>query len=112
MKKIKLVIVGGVAAGASAAAKARRCNEDAEIVMFEMGPDISYATCGLPYYLSGVIPERKNLIITTAEFFKRRFNVEVRTRHEVLRIDRQAQKVVVKNLTTGGMAEEAYDRLI
>jgi NADPH-dependent 2,4-dienoyl-CoA reductase/sulfur reductase-like enzyme/rhodanese-related sulfurtransferase len=112
MKKIKLVIVGGVAAGASAAAKARRCNEDAEIVMFEMGPDISYATCGLPYYLSGVIPERKDLLITTAEFFKRRFNVEVRTRHEVLRIDRQAQKVVVKNLTTGDMAEEAYDRLI
>ncbi|MGD8513852.1 MAG: FAD-dependent oxidoreductase [Deltaproteobacteria bacterium] len=112
MEKMKLVIVGGVAAGASAAAKARRCNEDAEIVMFEMGPDISYATCGLPYYLSGVIPERKNLLITTAEFFKNRFNVEVRTRHEVLRIDRQAQKVVVKNLATGDVAAEAYDRLI
>ena len=112
MKKMRLVIVGGVAAGASAAAKARRCNEDAEIVMFEMGPDISYATCGLPYYLSGVIPERKNLLITTTEFFKNRFNVEVRPRHEVLRIDRQAQKVVVKNVTTGAIAEEAYDRLV
>ncbi len=112
MNKTKLVIVGGVAAGASAAAKARRCNEDAEIVMFEMGRDISYATCGLPYYLSGVIPERKDLLITTAQFFKKRFNVEVRTRHEILSIDRDKQKVVVRNLATGDISEEAYDRLI
>jgi NADPH-dependent 2,4-dienoyl-CoA reductase/sulfur reductase-like enzyme/rhodanese-related sulfurtransferase len=112
MNKTKLVIVGGVAAGASAAAKARRCNEDAEIVMFEMGPDISYATCGLPYYLSGVIPERKDLLITTAQFFKKRFGVEVRTRHEVVSIDRDKQKVVVRNLATGDISEEAYDRLI
>ncbi len=112
MNKTKLVIVGGVAAGASAAAKARRCNEDAEIVMFEMGPDISYATCGLPYYLSGIIPERKQLLITTAQFFKKRFNVEVKTRHEVLSIDREKQKVVVRNLATGDISEEAYNRLI
>ena len=112
MKGIKLVIVGGVAAGASAAAKARRCNEDAEIVMFEKGPDISYATCGLPYYLSGIIPERKHLLITTAQFFKKRFNVEVRTRHEVLRIDPNRQIVAVKNLATGEVTEEAYDRLV
>ena len=112
MNKVKLVIVGGVAAGASAAAKARRCNEDAEIVMFEMGPDISYATCGLPYYLSGIIPKRTDLLISSARFFKQRFNVEVRTRHEVLRIDRSAQKVLVRNLATGNVSEEAYDRLI
>jgi NADPH-dependent 2,4-dienoyl-CoA reductase/sulfur reductase-like enzyme/rhodanese-related sulfurtransferase len=112
MNKIRLVIVGGVAAGASAAAKARRCNEDAEIIMFEMGPDISYATCGLPYYLSGVIRKREQLLITSARFFEQRFNVEVRTRHEVLRIDRSAQEVLVKNLTTGNIAKEAYDKLI
>ena len=112
MNKIRLVIVGGVAAGASAAAKARRCNEDAEIIMFEMGPDISYATCGLPYYLSGVIRKREQLLITSARFFEQRFNVEARTRHEVLRIDRSAQEVLVKNLTTGNIAKEAYDKLI
>jgi NADPH-dependent 2,4-dienoyl-CoA reductase/sulfur reductase-like enzyme/rhodanese-related sulfurtransferase len=112
MNKIRLLIVGGVAAGASAAAKARRCNEDAEIIMFEMGPDISYATCGLPYYLSGVIRKREQLLITSARFFEQRFNVEVRTRHEVLRVDRSAQEVLVKNLTTGNIAKEAYDKLI
>ncbi len=112
MDKMKLVIVGGLAAGASAAAKARRCNEDAEIIMYEMGSDISYATCGLPYYLSGVIPKRNSLLITSAQFFKQRFNVEVRTRHQVLSIDRSTQKAQVKNLTTGEVTEESYDRLI
>jgi len=112
MKRTKLVIVGGVAAGASAAAKARRCDEDADIVMFEMGDDISYATCGLPYYLSGVIAKRDSLLITTGEFFKNRFNVEVKTRHKVLGIDRNKQKVMVKDLTTGEMVEESYDRLV
>ncbi len=112
MDKIKLVIVGGVAAGASAAAKARRCNEDAEIIMFEKGPDISYATCGLPYYLSGIIRKRDRLLITSARFFKQRFNVEVMTRHEVLAIDRTAQKVTVKDLATGDHREESYDKLV
>jgi NADPH-dependent 2,4-dienoyl-CoA reductase/sulfur reductase-like enzyme/rhodanese-related sulfurtransferase len=112
MDRIKLVIVGGVAAGASAAAKARRCNEDAEIIMFEKGADISYAACGLPYYLSGVIQKRDRLLITNAKFFKKRFNVEVMTRHEVLAIDRKAQKVTVKDLATGDLREESYDKLI
>lgn len=112
MKKTKLVIVGGVAAGASAAAKARRCDEDADIVMFEMGDDISYATCGLPYYLSGVIAKRDSLLITTGEFFKNRFNVKVKTRHKVLGIDRDEQKVTVKDLASGEILEESYDRLI
>jgi NADPH-dependent 2,4-dienoyl-CoA reductase/sulfur reductase-like enzyme/rhodanese-related sulfurtransferase len=80
--------------------------------MFDMGQDISYATCGLPYYLSGIIPKRDHLLITSAKFFKQRFNVEVRTRHEVVRIDRSAQKVIVKDLATGHVAEESYDRLI
>jgi NADPH-dependent 2,4-dienoyl-CoA reductase/sulfur reductase-like enzyme len=112
MDKIKLVIVGGVAAGASAAAKARRCNEDAEIIMFEKGHDISYATCGLPYYLSGTIPKRDRLLITDGRFFKQRFNVDVMTRHEVVAIDRQAQKVTVRDLATGDNKEEPYDKLV
>jgi NADPH-dependent 2,4-dienoyl-CoA reductase/sulfur reductase-like enzyme/rhodanese-related sulfurtransferase len=109
---MKLVIVGGVAAGASAAAKARRCNEEADIVLYEMGADISYATCGLPYYLSGIISKRDHLLITSVKFFKQRFNVDVRTNHQVLSIDRSEQTVQVKNLTTGEIAEEGYDRLI
>jgi len=112
MNRTKLVIIGGVAAGASAAAKARRCNEDAEIVMFEKGGDISYATCGLPYYLSGIIQKRDALLITSARFFKDRFNVDVRTGHEVVRIDRDEKKITAENLATGQTVEEHYDKLI
>ncbi len=112
MKVRKLVIVGGVAGGASAAAKARRCSEEVEIIMYEKGPDISYANCGLPYYLSGVIEKREDLLITTAEFFRRRFQVDARTSSEVIQIDRDSKKVIVKNLNTGQVEEESYDRLI
>jgi len=108
----KLVIVGGVAGGASAAAKARRCSEEVEIIMYEKGPDISYANCGLPYYLSGVIPKREDLLITTAQFFRRRFRVDARTRREVVQVDREGKKVFVRNLNTGQREEECYDRLI
>jgi NADPH-dependent 2,4-dienoyl-CoA reductase/sulfur reductase-like enzyme/rhodanese-related sulfurtransferase len=108
----KLVIVGGVAGGASAAAKARRCSEEVEIIMYEKGPDISYANCGLPYYLSGVIQKREDLLITAAEFFRRRFRVDARTRSEVVQIDRERKKVAVRDLNTGQMEEESYDRLI
>lgn len=109
---MKLVIAGGVAAGASAAAKARRCNEDAEIIMFEKGPHISYANCGLPYYLSGIIAKRKKLLITNAKFFKKRFNVDVRVNHEVVGIDRETKKVIVIDHDSGSQSEESYDRLI
>lgn len=112
MKVRKLVIVGGVAGGASAAAKARRCSEEVEIIMYEKGPDISYANCGLPYYLSGVIEKREDLLITTSEFFRRRFQVDARTSSEVIQIDRKRKKVIVNNLNTGQMEEESYDRLI
>jgi NADPH-dependent 2,4-dienoyl-CoA reductase/sulfur reductase-like enzyme/rhodanese-related sulfurtransferase len=112
MGKPKIVIVGGVAGGASAAAKARRCSEDAEIVLFEKGPDISYASCGLPYYLSGVIEDRENLLIITEKLFQRRFRVDVRTHREVIRIDRARKVVVIQNLDTKTMEEESYDRLI
>ncbi len=108
----KLVIVGGVAGGASAAAKARRCSEEVEIIMYEKGHDISYANCGLPYYLSGVINKRKDLLITTPEFFQLRFHVDARPRHEVIDIDRQKKQVVARNLDNGKTEVETYDRLI
>jgi NADPH-dependent 2,4-dienoyl-CoA reductase/sulfur reductase-like enzyme/rhodanese-related sulfurtransferase len=108
----KIVIVGGVAGGASAAAKARRCSEDAEIIMYEKSPDIAYANCGLPYYLSGVIEDRENLLIVTEERFQRRFRVDVRTRREVVRIDRGRKVVTVQHMEKGTMEEESYDRLI
>ena len=112
MEVSKLVIVGGVAGGASAAAKARRCSEEVEIIMYEKGPDISYANCGLPYYLSGVIQKREDLLITSAEFFRRRFRVDARTNREVIQIDREQKKVVVNTLATGQKEEESYDRLV
>jgi len=96
MAKTKIVIVGGVAAGASAAAKARRCDEEARIVVFEKGPFVSYANCGLPYYLSGVIPKREDLLIVDPPFFKRRFNIEVKTGHEVVAIDRAAREIGIE----------------
>ncbi len=80
--------------------------------MYEKGPDISYANCGLPYYLSGVIQRREDLLITTAKFFRRRFRVDVRPGTEVVHIDRNKKTVVAKNLKTGQMEEESYDRLI
>ncbi|MFH1075322.1 MAG: FAD-dependent oxidoreductase [Pseudomonadota bacterium] len=112
MARLRLLVVGGVAAGTSAAAKARRCDEDAEIILFEQGSDISYATCGLPYHLSQVIPKRKNLLITSEELFDKRLKVDVRTRREVVGIDRAGHKVYVKNLATGKTVEERYDRLV
>jgi NADPH-dependent 2,4-dienoyl-CoA reductase/sulfur reductase-like enzyme/rhodanese-related sulfurtransferase len=112
MRVKKLVIVGGVAGGASAAAKARRCSEEAEIIMYEKGPDISYANCGLPYYLSGVIKQRDDLLITTADFFRQRFKIDVRARCEVIGIDRQNKRIIAKKLDTGERVEETYDRLI
>ncbi|NIS61167.1 MAG: FAD-dependent oxidoreductase, partial [Proteobacteria bacterium] len=112
MGKPKIVIVGGVAGGASAAAKARRCSEDAEIIMFEKGPDIAYASCGLPYYLSGVIEDRESLLIVTEKLFQRRFRVDVRTHREVIRIDRARKVVVIQHVERGTTEEESYDRLI
>ncbi|HOX07654.1 MAG TPA: FAD-dependent oxidoreductase [Planctomycetota bacterium] len=109
---MKLIVVGGVAGGASAAARARRLSEDAEILMFERGEFISFANCGLPYHVGGVIPERSDLMLMTPEGFRRRTNIEVRTRQEVTAIDRARKTVTVRNLETGGSYEERYDALI
>ena len=108
----KLVIVGGVAAGAAAATRARRLDEHAEIVILERSGHVSFANCGLPYHVGGVIPDRASLIITSPEEFKGKFNVDVRTRHEVCVLDRQAKTVRVRELATGREYDEAYDKLI
>ena len=108
----RVLIVGGVAGGASCAARLRRMDENAEIFVFERSGDVSFANCGLPYYLGGVITERQNLLVATAEQFRDQFKVEIRTRHEVGRIDRLNRTVEVKNLQTGGISQEPYDVLV
>lgn len=109
---MKYVIVGGVAGGASAAARLRRLDETAEIVLFEKGEYISYANCGLPYYIGGVIEERERLFVQTPESFYARFRVEVRVKSEVKRIDAEAKRVTVSDLNSGKTYEESYDKLI
>jgi NADPH-dependent 2,4-dienoyl-CoA reductase/sulfur reductase-like enzyme/rhodanese-related sulfurtransferase len=109
---MKLVIIGGVAGGASAAARARRLSEDAQIVLFERGPEVSFANCGLPYYVGGAIAQREKLLVTTAERLHERFNLDVRTRSSVEAIDRAAKKVRVRDLASGREYEESYDKLI
>lgn len=109
---MKLLIVGGVAGGASAAARARRLSESAEIVMFERGPDVSFANCGLPYYVGGIIPDRNKLLVTTAERLRQRFRLDVRTGALVEAIDRAQKTVTVRQLATGETYTESYDKLI
>ncbi|EJL6311142.1 FAD-dependent oxidoreductase [Vibrio cholerae] len=108
----KIVIIGGVAGGASAAARARRLSEDAEIIMFERGPYVSFANCGLPYHIGGDIKERSNLLLQTPESFLARFNVDVRTMNEVLRINRAAKTITVRNLLDQSEYDENYDFLL
>ncbi len=109
---MKLVIVGGVAGGASAAARARRLSEDAQIVLIERGPDVSFANCGLPYYVGGTIAQRDKLLVTTAERLRARFHLDVRTRSSVEAIDRAAKTVRVRDLASGREYDETYDKLI
>lgn len=108
----KIVIIGGVAGGASAAARARRLSEDAEIIMFERGPFISFANCGLPYHIGGDIKERGNLLLQTPDSFLARFNVDVRVMNEVVRINRAEKTVTVRNLLDQSEYQESYDFLL
>lgn len=108
----KIVIVGGVAGGASAAARARRLSEDAEIIMFERGSFVSFANCGLPYHIGGDIEDRSKLLLQTPESFLARFNVDVRVMSEVISIDRHNKQVTVKNLLDGSEYIESYDFLL
>ena len=109
---MKTIIIGGVAAGASTAARLRRLDEKAEIVLLEKGPHISYANCGLPYHLGKIIPERDWLLVMTPADFRARFNVDVRVNHEVVALDRQQKTVRVLNRETGKEREERYDNLV
>ncbi len=109
---MKVVIVGGVAGGASAAARLRRLDEQAEIVMLERGEYISFANCGLPYYVGGEIAKKSALLLQTPESFHARFRVDVRTRTEAVAVDTTHKLVTVKNLATGETSQESYDRLI
>ena len=111
-QRTRIVIVGGVAGGAAAAAKARRTNEHADIVMFERGPHVSFANCGLPFYVGGDIADRQSLLLQTPESFWRRFRVRVLVRHEVLAIHREAKTADVRNLLTGEVFAEPYDSLV
>ncbi len=109
---MKVVIVGGVAGGATAAARIRRLDENAQIVMFERSGYVSYANCGLPYYIGGVIEDEKELTLQTPQSFRQRFAVDVRVRHEVTAINPAAKTVTVCNLTNGEVWEESYDKLV
>jgi NADPH-dependent 2,4-dienoyl-CoA reductase/sulfur reductase-like enzyme len=109
---MKTVIVGGVAGGATAAARLRRLDERREIILLERGSYISFANCGLPYYIGGEIKDRSKLTLQTPESFNERFNVDVRTDNEVLSIDTKGKKVVVKDHKQGKTYFEEYDNLI
>lgn len=108
----KVVIIGGVAAGASCAARLRRLDEQAEIILLEKGEYISYANCGLPYHVGDVISSRESLLVTKPEVMKNRFRVDVRVLNEATSIDRKNKTVTVKNLADGSAYEESYDTLV
>ncbi|MDR1568912.1 MAG: FAD-dependent oxidoreductase [Oscillospiraceae bacterium] len=108
----KIVVIGGVAGGATAVARLRRLDEHARIILIERGENVSVANCGLPYYIGGEINEREKLFVRTPEAFQRRFAAELRLKHEALSIDRAAKTVSIQNLVTGEIINESYDVLI
>ena len=109
---MKYIVVGAVAGGASTAARLRRLDEHAEIIMFEKGEYISYANCGLPYYIGNVIKDRNKLLIQTAASFNERFNIDVRTLTEVKSINQETKSITAYNQQTGETYQESYDKLI
>lgn len=109
---MKIVIIGGVAAGTSAAAKARRNNEDAEIVIFDVDEDISYSGCGLPYYIGVGVEGREQLVPRDVSFFKKKYNVDVYIHHQVMEIIPQKQEIIVRNCVNGDVFVKTYDRLV
>lgn len=112
MTKKRILIVGGVAGGASCAARSRRLSEEAEIIIFDRGPFVSFANCGLPYYVGDVITDEKKLLVANTDLFKQRFNIEVRLNNEVLSIDRENRQITVKDLENEKIYTESYDALV
>ena len=108
----KTVIIGGVAGGATTAARLRRKDESMEIVLLERGEYISYANCGLPYHVGDVIKNRESLLLQTPEAMKKKFNVDVRVRNEAVKINPEDQTVTIKDLKEGRAYEESYDYLV
>jgi NADPH-dependent 2,4-dienoyl-CoA reductase/sulfur reductase-like enzyme/rhodanese-related sulfurtransferase len=108
----RILIIGGVAGGASCAARARRLDEGAEIIIFERGPHVSFANCGLPYYVGDVIRDESQLLVAGPELFAARFNIAVRVQNEVMKIDRAASVIEVKDLACGKVYREKYDSLV
>lgn len=112
MEKLKVIIVGGVAGGASCAARLRRLDESAEIIMVERGPYVSYANCGLPYYVGGVIPRESSLLVADERVFRELFAIDVRTQTEAVKISPQDKTVDLRNVSTGEITTESYDKLV
>ena len=112
MSKNKIVIIGGVAGGASCAARCRRLDESAKIIVIDRGPYVSFANCGLPYYVGDVIKEESKLLVADGALFQERFNIEVRTKNEALAIDRAAREIEVKEIPSGRIYREHYDALV
>ena len=110
--KKRLLVVGGVAGGASCAARARRLSEGADIIVFERGPYVSFANCGLPYHVGKVIPKETSLLVASPGMFKKRFNIDIRTNNNVRTIDRTNKEIEVESLTTGEVYKERYDALV
>ncbi len=110
--KQKILIIGGVAGGASCATRLRRLSEEAEIILFERGEYVSFANCGLPYYIGGVIENRNSLLVQSVESLSKRFNLDVRNNNEVLKINPEAKTVEVKNLKNDEIYTESYDKLV
>lgn len=108
----RVLIVGGVAGGASTAARLRRLDEKAIIILFERGPDVSFANCGLPYYLGGEIKDRSKLLVQTPQKLAANLNLDVRVRSEVIKINRDQKTITVQNLEKNSAYDEPYDVLI
>lgn len=108
----KVLIVGGVAGGASVAARVRRLDEQAEIIIFEKGPHVSFSNCSLPYHLSGIVENSQQLVLTSPDTFQKRFKIEARINHEVVKINRNKKTITVKDLISGKTYDEQYDHLV
>lgn len=111
-QNMKIVIVGGVAGGASAAARARRLDETADIILLQSGPDVSFASCGMPYYVGGEITDRQQMAVQTPQSLHEKLNLDVRVNTKVIKIDKDNMKVLARNEVTGDEYEEVYDELI
>lgn len=109
---MKVVIVGGVAGGASCAARLRRLDEKVEIVMVERGPYMSFANCGLPYHISGVIENESSLLVSSVETFRALFEIDARTNCEAIAVDAKSKTVQLRNVASGEVTTESYDKLV